>query len=156
MNRMKIIFTLIIGFLAFASQADARLGETKEQCERRYGEVSDITANPKLNGYFYIKNNYTIVAYFIEGVCQRIDYTKEDYSGRKVPLSEKEIEVFLSSNAQNSKWIAIDDNQWARKDEKAIAIYYKRDYYLSIPTSKWINTLTESEEAEIKEQLKGF
>ncbi len=156
MKRMKIIITLIIVLLAFASRTDARLGETKEQCEKRYGEHYDFTLYPKLNVSFYMKNDYKVVAYFLDGVCQRIDYKNEGYDGSIQPLSKKEIEVFLSSNAQNSKWIEVDDHQWGRKDNSAIATYYKSQYCLVITTEKWINAQKEDEEAETEEELYGF
>lgn len=150
------MITLIIVSFAFVSQANARLGETMEQCEKRYGEYYDFTTDQKLNGYFYMKNDYKVVAYFIEGVCQRIDYGKENSSGGKEPLGKKEIEVFLSSNAQNSEWVVISDSNWARKDEKAVALYYESEYYFVITTTTWIKDQEQGENTEVEKQLKGF
>jgi hypothetical protein len=115
---MKLILALSVAFVAFAtiSTAWARLGETEQECEKRYGKPS----TPDPEGYVvglgrddetpqlepekrlqYSKNGVLLFIGFIDGKAVRIQYS---FPNRTNPLERNEIEALLELNAPDRKW----------------------------------------------------
>jgi hypothetical protein len=114
---MKFILSLLIASVLFAASttAWARLGETEEECERRYGKAS----TPDPDGYVvglgrddespqlepekrlqYSKNGVSLYIGFIDGKAVRIQYSFD----RTAPLERSEIKALLDLSAPNRKW----------------------------------------------------
>jgi hypothetical protein len=112
---MKAILALCVVVLAAASPAWARLGETEEQCEKRYGKASvpeGLISNYGLGAKTptlkedkllqYTKDGMTIYVGFIDGKASSIQYSF--FMGRKTPLERHEVEALLKINAPERQW----------------------------------------------------
>jgi hypothetical protein len=169
----KLLIVLIVVLLAFASQVEARLGETMEQCEKRYGKPTSSEEFGGIQGLAFKKNDFTIRVFIINGKCGMISYEKEGELINK-PLSKEEIEKFLSSNSQDFEWEVKDTMgeaystsdellmqdlmrdamkciRWRRRDG-AIAFYNKLESQLVFTTKKALEIGSKNE----KDSLDGF
>lgn len=114
---MKALLALSVAVVVLAAclPAWARLGETEEQCEKRYGEPSvpkDLFSNfgwgaktpvlKKEKVLQYKKDSMTIYVGFIDGKAASVQYSF--ITGRKTPLQRHEIEALLNINAPNRQW----------------------------------------------------
>jgi hypothetical protein len=114
---MKAILALFVAVvvLATASPAWARLGETEEQCEKRYGKASvpeGLISNfgrdaktPTLKEdkvLQYRRDGMTIYVGFIDGKASSIQYSF--FMGRETPLDRQEVEALLKINAPDRQW----------------------------------------------------
>jgi hypothetical protein len=114
---MRAILTLSVAAVVFstASPAWARLGETEEQCGKRYGGASvpeGLISNfgrdaktPTLKEdkvLQYTKDGMTIYVGFIDGKASSIQYSF--FMGRKTPLQRHEVEALIQINAPDRQW----------------------------------------------------
>ena len=88
---MNIKTTTITLLLALSTLASARIGETRAECEERYGSPTEVDEL----GTHYIKHGYRLILQFdSDGECalfsaQRVGQPK---------LTDKEIAMFLTGN----------------------------------------------------------
>jgi len=91
MNMKTITMTLL---LALSTIASARIGETKAECEGRYGSPTEVDEL----GTHYLKHGYRLILQFdSDGECalfsaQRLGQPK---------LTDKEIAMFLAGNGDD-------------------------------------------------------
>ena len=113
--RTSLFLSVALVILATNSPGWARLGETEEQCEKRYGKASvpeDLISNfgwdaktPTLKEdkvLQYTKDGMTIYVGFIDGKASSIQYSF--FMGRKTPLERHEVEALLKINAPERQW----------------------------------------------------
>lgn len=88
--------------LMLVSPAFARIGDTEQQIEARYGKATDTLSkgNEPLQK-LYRSSGLDIGVTYIDGVSQIESFRKEDQSA----LSKNEIALLLEANAAGSKWI---------------------------------------------------
>ena len=157
MDKIKIVIVLILVSFTFVSKTDARLGENRGQCEKRYGIPILGKIGEVYDQYYFKKNDFTVMVFIINGKCQMIIYYKEGNLTNK-PFSKEEIEKLLSSNSQGFKWrisdtkskafessdeleirdlfrSAMEEIIWLRGDD-TMAIYNKLDNELVFMTGK--------------------
>jgi hypothetical protein len=112
---MKLWLRLIFCF-GCSLPAFARLGETEAQCSQRYGEEISVTDAGQARSIEYIKDDYVIVATFLNGISVCEAYRKNG----SVPLSDSEAVEILSKNGCGN-WQIVSDNQpgkhWAPTPE---------------------------------------
>ncbi|MFC1498279.1 hypothetical protein ACFLS1_07410 [Verrucomicrobiota bacterium] len=174
MKKIQILFLIAMVFLP--SVLLARLGETIEKCDKRYGKPVKIYKGGKV----YHENGFNINVTFTNNTAFLITYSKpkkEDDLIRQ-RLTSKEIDKFLKVNSQKAKWkqrdpmarfFSVNDNierlamlreseaqiVWDRSDGKALAFYDKNmpsENYrmLHIGLLEFINKKKE------KDPLEGF
>ena len=99
---MKTYF-IAIALLILVSHAFARIGETEQQMEKRYGKctLTISTGNEPLQKV-YQSSGFNITVTYIDGVSQREIFTKQDGSSE---LTKNEIAILLEANTAGSKWI---------------------------------------------------
>jgi len=134
---MKKLIPILALSLLTALPSLARLGETKAECETRYGKPVGTTksGNPR-----YLKGGLEIVIAFAKDkaitlyIAKPKDGTTEldlpivlDSEGRP-ELSKAEIDALLKANSAGSEWkLGTDDPfgdaYWNRADGKATASY---------------------------------
>jgi hypothetical protein len=92
----------IVAIFALTCSAFARLGETLEQCEARYGSVIRII-NDKEHGefpsYLFQKGNVAIAVRFFNGRSAQEDFVP--LTGR---FSDDQIEEILTANSENARY----------------------------------------------------
>ena len=123
-DRAMKIRKLFVLTLALTSIAEARIKESVNQCEQRYGKA--LLKKGKM--HVYEKAGLRIGVIFHNGVSHSIAYWKAEKDAIEQPLklSDKEVEVLLNSNKTNSEWKEIEANRvqtlWYTKDDKLIAL----------------------------------
>lgn len=92
---------LIITLALIAVSAQARVGETLQECELRYGPVVEHrkatmkASDPE--SIVFSKKGVTIVAEFHQGTVWKISYSK-------VGMDVSEVETLLAANAADATW----------------------------------------------------
>jgi len=156
MNRTILFFVIVLLFIA--NQSIARIGETPEQCQERYGEVILI----KDNMFGFTKGGFIIMVYFYDGKVERISFFKEekDVLGTHKEFSENEIQTLLSANGGKRIWIKsevlLPDYAWATEDGNLFANYYTLENHLVIVTKEFFARKIEDEKAKENDKLKDF
>ena len=133
----------VAAFALAAGIAQARIGETLEQSEARYGQALDSENADGNPAYKFAKNGYTIRAVFDrQGKTWSIEYRKE--SGEL--MNDAQIRDLLSEESDGDKWFpqyhftkeaATDPNeQWNNTDK--FAQYFVNTGLLMISTNDYL------------------
>jgi hypothetical protein len=129
---MKILITTF--FLLLPQLIDARIGETRAQCDDRYGKIH-TTRN---NTVTYEDGEYIAQCDFWNGVCHFIMYVKGSLS-KKEKLVIDDVISLLNDNGKNwrinEKFEMRDVMQWF--SDKSIAIYISSDDTMSVTTKEY-------------------
>ncbi len=99
---------LAIAFIALLPCAGiARIGENREECDKRYGKV---TVEPLVHqGITYLSyklHGFSVYLNLINSKCEMIKYAKKDYG----MLEEAEILALLAGNGKD--WKKVSDSNW--------------------------------------------
>ena len=125
---MKTITILMM----LASLSFARVGETIEECNARYGEgIKD----PKSSLVYYERSEYLVVATFAgnEAIC--VTYVRKDQK----ELDNVEIATFLKANNPKTdifKWVKSNEQTWictgagiqAARNKEVLIVYNREKY----------------------------
>lgn len=149
---------LVFVFCFAASPVFARIGETPQQCQQRYG------APFKVDGRwtFFKLSGFGIMISFFEGKADSILYRKLEQSilGQAVEMSNNEIEKLLEINAGQSTWktrtVISMDREWETEDGELIAFYKTFDNVLSICTMGWVERESAARKAKENKALDRF
>ncbi len=106
---MKKILILVVCVVVSVS-VYARLRETREQCDKRYGkpersEAGEVKDSKKV---YYRKGAYQVVVYLYNGKVVCIKYMRPKKGDGNHKLEKFELEKFLSVNGKN--WQRVKDN----------------------------------------------
>lgn len=148
--------TLILFILAGLScLASARLGETPQQLESRYGKAT--SSEPQT--LHFRKNGIFVVAKMLDGKCQSLTLHpyKEAPDGKLSdgdPLTEKQIEALLSSNSQSSKWQGSRETGWKTPDGLLAAFAFSGG--IVIETTAFSKAAIDKEKTEEVKKTEGF
>ncbi len=92
---------ILLGILLAVSTADARLGESIEQCRARYGEPKRVTLNDDLTGIAtYSKNDLSITIHYYNGKADLIRYSPGLVSTVDLDLAK----YLLKLNGRTKEW----------------------------------------------------
>jgi len=92
----------IILCLLSASSANARLGETIEECDARYGKP---ISNGDARTYLVVDGTIKVSCGFLNEKCVIIEFSKTNGD----TLTEEEVSQFLSKNSQNNNFQEVSD-----------------------------------------------
>lgn len=100
---MKALLLLSV-LISLSSPALARIGETREQCEARYGKPVD-SVNENIT--IHKKNGLEVWCSFFEGRCYLISFRKieADSTQKKLPLSDTEKAALMEANSNGNTWV---------------------------------------------------
>ena len=100
-------FVMVCGVvMGFACSANARLGETTEQVETRYGKpLKTFTVKEGMSS-IYETNGFKIVVQF-----RNKKSSAEKYSHKDRKLYWNEIDAFLQAHSDGKKWIESDTQE---------------------------------------------
>jgi len=148
-KKTSLLFLVLATSLLITSTVFARINETREQCNKRYG--TPIKSVPRYS--VYSKGNYKVLIYFHNNRAYYIAYKKVRplvyYSngllpgGAKVkPMSGDEIAAFKQVNTRGKKWIVSKTNKtifgkptmiaWRTEDKKMSAVYNAKKNHLIV------------------------
>lgn len=120
---MKRIFILLIGIMIAASAAQARLGESIEQCNARYGEPKRISVDDNLTGIAsYTKNDLSITIHFLKGKADLIRYSSGEVSTVDFDLAK----YLLKLNGRTKEWDQLTKTQTVLQDIQDETAQYPR------------------------------
>lgn len=79
---MRILWTIFLGGLVLAGTAEARLGETIEECEKRYGTKIKFARPDSEKDIFAAKikedeKQRTVILLFIDERCEAVQYVRQ-------------------------------------------------------------------------------
>lgn len=144
-----IILTLLIGYACHA-----RIGETKAECEKRYGKVFKSTSDQEI----YKFKTFFISIRFLNGICQEILYSKhKGVTLEVVKLSDDEINILLKANS-DEKWesdLPAINPAWTTSKLYA-STTGNNNAYLYIATWKLLNKSIADKENKTKKELDGL
>ena len=156
---MKTPF-IAIAFFLLVAPAFARIGETEQQIEKRYGKstLTVSTGNEPLQKV-YQSSGLNITVTYLDGVSQREIFTKQDGS----ELSKNEIAILLEANTARSKWIedptatSLAGMQGWKLESGGRTAAFSRDKTRLVITTDLVQKVFNQRKAEDeKEKLKGF
>lgn len=153
---MKNLIAALI--LTTTISAQARLGETPNECVTRYGQPVKIDNEASL--LVFIKAGLFIVSKFRNESCVTISFAKEERNilGISEPLSNAEIEALLAANAfSGGDWRTegiIPGHRWT--NSLALAQVDATTNILTISTRAEQERQAAERAAEDKKKLEGF
>ena len=147
----------------------ARLGETPEQCEERYGApiVSKVLPMDSIapGGVvtLYRKSGLEIKVLYFNGTAGEVRFEKseKDALGFAEEFSQTEIESLMEANGGGKEWqdggpSSGGGKMWALIDQSAYAIYSKPENSLQFTTAEFYKKLAANIKIEEKKNLDGF
>jgi hypothetical protein len=148
----------LLGFHAFL--AEARIGETREQCVARYGAPVSRSNQPSHVASFF-RSGFQIDVEFHNGKAESLAFAKSAEKARTgEQISETELKLLLEANAGGQEWEKMEvvsmDSQWATKDRTRVASYSPIRKVLFVATAECIRRGAEAKKSEEAKSLKGF
>jgi len=162
---MKTLLLPTLALLLTALPTFARLGETKAQCEARYGKQLGVTTTNQ-NPY-YLKGGLQVIIGYQNDKAVFLFFTKlaPDTEETDLPvdegelLSETERSALLQANAGTFKWKQQDESEtadiaWDLSDGKGYAEY--RDGSLEVRDKPGLEAWNKEKEAKLIAPFKDF
>jgi hypothetical protein len=131
---LKTVFCLILS-LAACSRVEARLGESKEKLEQRFGKplqqsavgVGDLRQHVYVNKDLMITVLVTANESVLEQYVRLKEAPKEGQKPVVIPIPEPLAMNILSANGEGSSWEPFESNstlrRFIRKDQKGFATF---------------------------------
>ena len=151
---MKTILTLIM--LALCASAQARIGETVDECVKRYGKPEKYDEAAK--AFICNKDGVLILLWFTEGKCCKIVLVKQrDKNNLPEFFSEVELETLLAANGEGWQKIKTGlTTSWQNADGSRLAQYSSLDGSLVLMTRAQVELDAAAVDAAEKAKLKNF
>ena len=147
----------------------SRLGETFEQCERRYGKAEGGVDAKGIATFW--KNGFRMYVYFFNGMSERIIYSKTGKDDVSIPaaLTPEEVEALLHLHA--GSWTKVgqdyDGPKYSAENGSKLASYMAKNHLLILYTPEANRHLLERAEnggrkddksraAEAQDRVKGL
>ena len=140
----KLIPIIILLFSTYPGDAEARIGETIEQCINRYGApIRRTKSTDDQEEILFKKDTFSIRADFFRGVCDSISYTKLKkqpfWSNEEehLHLSNGEIGLLMEANSNGKQWSSISRSYiWYQTADYDLEARYWNDLRLLSISSK--------------------
>ncbi len=158
---MKALLLLSV-LISLASPALARIGETREQCEARYGKPVRVLENPQTT--IHQKAGLEVRCAFYEGKCDQIifQHIERGADGKRLPLTELELKTLMEANSEGKAWEkGLEDTEfgsviWELGDLMTASLFTRPDSSLTIATKSWFDRAKAKMNPEKKGPLKDF
>lgn len=150
-----MIFKLILLLVAFTSSAFARLGETFQQCQARYGAPVQIQTPTVI----FRKGKWSVYVTFFQGKADSISYIKIPDQDDRFAFTENEIEAFMKSNFGERDYYSLPaprgkGQAWSTKDNEILSTLY--DGCLMFRTRAAGERSIAADKAKADQSVKGF
>lgn len=135
--------------------ASARLGESIEQCRKRYG--NEIQANQHLRTAQFLAAGVQIWIQFRGDTAVTVSYSRPAGWLERTSFTEVEIDTILKANQGDSPWEQdlFNPSKWVTRDLQRVAAKDSTGA-LTVSTVKEAQAAKEAEEAKQKAALKGL
>ena len=156
----KIIIYALLIFLGLSAKSYSRIGETKNECIKRYGAV--IGSDKEAGIQIHMKGGFSIAIQFVDNFVGSIAFQKmkEDILGQHEEISDNEIEIILNRNGGGKSWTENEqlslDRLWTTEDGTLIAKYDWVEKILAIMTMEMVDLVTKSKKTSEAEKLDDF
>jgi len=157
--KIRILISLIIMLFFIHNNIEARIGETPEQCEKRYGKSFTLEEN---DFTYYRKSGLIIMVNFFEGKVDMIGFRKveENILGIAEELSDNEIQALLKVNGEKRLWkernIISMNKEWETADGEIFAYYNFMQKFLSIAKREYLERIEAEKKTKEEEKLEDF
>lgn len=159
MKTLAFLFALILSAIG---PAHARIGETLEECQARYGSATEHSKSEGIS--LFKKSGYIVTCMVTYGKVSVIVFNKEKQreSVFNPPLSDEEISTLQKANSGGSEWeettgqFEHSKRTWKSKDGKLISIYDTVKNTMSFMTMEVIQKTLQSTKDKDQEKLKDF
>jgi len=161
------LFLILLALFGVPS-LNARIGETLEECEVRYGPpVKGPIIDSSIEGaqqYAFAKSGFEVGVTFHQGKAVVLLFSKleKDALGNSVAMSKAEIEVFLEANQLGGPWVELPSTQtpfmhkgWFSPDADT-AVYNQTKNYLVIMSKAYLSLANEAKEQKERQNLEDF
>lgn len=143
--------------LMFSTSAFARIGETTEQLDKRYGKPLETTRdNVEIRRYLF--RGFIILVGLENGISQGEVYRKENDSR----MTEAEIQGLLQVNAGKSEWRREPDENvdnfvyWSRDKKTRVAIYTLATHGLMVTSKAFLSRFAHLGISSDRKKMEGF
>jgi hypothetical protein len=138
--------------LMLCISAHARLGETINECIRRYGEPLKADEEKKILGFQ--KGVFFVMCIFLDGKCESISFKKEDESA----FSVSEFEGLREANGGGLEWSQRPDDplMWFTQEPTRHAVLADLTTMIAFYTDAHAKRENAAKAAEEKKKLEGF
>jgi hypothetical protein len=158
---------LAAAFALLHCPAYGRIGETLEECERRYGPAFDVNAGTRPPGVsdgwaFFVKSGFKIAVTLFSGRVDCISFGKAHKNALGVadPLSDDEVQLLLNDNGGGRTWSSARRTahgvEWTTADGALHADYAFSDHVLIIVTDGYVQRFRKDEADQAARRLEGF
>jgi len=158
MNRTLVLFAIIV-FIFIPDRSTARIGETPQKCQERYGKPFTDKEDEIVG---YKKSGLYIMIDFYEGKAEMISFRKikQNILRMAEKLSDNEILTLLKANGGKRVWKIRDsisaDKEWETEDGEILAQYSIFENILYISTKDCLDRHAEERKAKEEEKLDDF
>jgi hypothetical protein len=148
---------LLLIALMFSTSAFARIGETTEEIDKRYGQPLE-TRRDKVETRRYSFRGFNVLVGLDRGVSQCEIYHKKDNSR----MTEGEIRGLLEANAGKSKWNDDPDENlesfvyWSRDRKTRVAIYTLATHDLMVTSKAFLPRFAHLANSSDRKKMQGF
>ena len=148
---------LLLIALIFSTSALARIGETTEEIDKRYGQPLE-TIRDKGESRRYSFRGFNVLVGLDRGISQCEMYQKKDNSR----MTEGEIRGLLQVNAGNSKWNDDPDENldsfvyWSRDRKTRVAIYTLATHALMVTSKAFLPRFAHLANSSDRKKMEGF
>lgn len=158
---MKTLLLPLVLCALLVSPALARVGETKAECEARYGKPAKTEKYLSFDLYLYVKSGFVIAVMFDAERAGTVQYQHETGEEIIAPeITDAELEALLKANAGGSSWIedkgVIAKRSWKRADGVLMARYNPLDRTLLMGDVEFGKKLVAAQGSSEAEKIKGL
>ena len=158
---MKASLLAVAVAIACLSTADARIGETLEQCIQRYGEpFAPVKPGEKVG---FIKGEFFLLISLYDGKADLIVFAKmgggvPSAKTPPQPMTDSEISKLLEANSHGVAWTSTEsirpNRSWTTTDHRLMAYYAGNG--LVIATSAAMDRIKADAKRSEEKKLEGF
>ena len=139
-------YLVLVLALLIPQMAAARIGETKEQCAKRYGQPI-VAHGDKL---FYEAGGYNIIASFFDSRCVQVAYGKAKEDGVDPRMDKAVIEGLLAKTGEKFTKAGENTTREVWLSNSLLAFYCKTGHMLHITDKAWIRPNKEEKKRDGK------
>jgi len=154
LQRVSAVRVMILAFLLplVCPVAQARIGESRRVCDRRYGEPVRVPEGAAMA--VYRSRGVSIVVHFDAGLADMLSFHKLPSSDGTPasPFTEREISDLLAANGGERVWVAAagtpERKEWRTEDGELGALLLRSTGYLVVYTSAFARDAAQEGGAE--------
>ena len=112
MNKIDKLVAVLSLSLAFSSVTFAHIGETEEECGKRYGDV--MVRQDEGGGIVKIafaQGDMVVVARFLEGKAVSLNFTQFNDKDEEVPFTTEELDALLGAYGSREDWQTVYEHE---------------------------------------------